>query len=178
MHGVIFDEVKEYVETNHGSDQWDAILAEAGLGGKSYMAIKTYPDEELLAIIETAMDATGTSQEELLVDFGKFAGPHLLEKYDAFLEREWDGLDVLEHTEDAMHKAVRLKEDDAAPPELDCRRVSDDEVVIEYTSDYQLCKLGEGLIHGIADAYDEQVTVRQSQCMLEHDSRCEIHIQR
>lgn len=177
MHGVIFDELQEYVRTEHGSDTWDVILDEAGLESSSYMAIKTYPDEELLAIVEAATEISGATEAEILADFGAFAGPDLLDKYDAFLDDEWDTLDVLEHTEDAMHKAVRLKEDDADPPELACRRVGDDEVVIEYTSDHHLCKLGEGLVRGIADAYDEEVTLSQPQCMLTGDSRCEIHVQ-
>lgn len=178
MHGVIFDELQEYVETEHGREGWEAIAEEAGVDSASYMPIKAYPDEELLALVGAATAVTGASQSEILEDFGQFAAPHLVEKYDAFLDDEWTALDLLEHTEDAMHKAVRLKEDDAAPPELGCHRASDDEVVIEYTSDHQLCKLGEGLIHGVGEVHGESLSVTQAQCMLDGDTVCEIRVRR
>jgi predicted hydrocarbon binding protein len=178
MHGVIFAELNDYVEAKHGADGWEAVLDEAGLESKSYMPIKTYPDEELLALVEAAVTVTGASQDEVLRDFGRFAVPDLLDSYDAFLDDEWGPLDVLEHTEDAMHKAVRLKEDDATPPELECRRAGDDEVVIEYGSDHQLCSLGEGLIEGIGREYEADLEIRQEQCMNEFDPVCEIHVER
>lgn len=177
MHGVVFSVLNDYVVTNHGSEGWEAILDEADLGSHSYLALKTYPDEELFAIVDAATTITGAEQSDLLADFGQFAAPHLVEKYDAFLDDDWGAFDILEHTEDAMHKAVRLKEDGASPPELECDRVNDDEVVITYTSDHQLCSLGEGLINGIADYYDSAVTVSHDQCMLENDSKCKFHVE-
>lgn len=178
MHGVIFDELQQYVETTHGLEQWNAILEDAGLGSSSYMPITTYPDDELLALVQSATEVTGKSQSEVLLDFGEFAAPDLLEKYDAFLQSEWGAFEVLAHTEDAMHKAVRLKEEEADPPALDCRRPGDDEVVIEYTSEHQLCKLGEGLVRGVAGAYDERVSISQPQCLLDGDRYCEIRVRR
>jgi hypothetical protein len=33
MHGVIFAELRKYVDTKLGRDVWDDLLKEAGLGG-------------------------------------------------------------------------------------------------------------------------------------------------
>jgi hypothetical protein len=33
MHGVIFVELRKYVDTKLGRDVWDDLLKEAGLGG-------------------------------------------------------------------------------------------------------------------------------------------------
>lgn len=176
MHGVVFAELKEFVETTHGEEQWQTILDTAETSTNSYLAISSYPDEDLLALVEAAQTATGQSQDEILHAFGTFAAPDLLQKYDTFLDDDWTALDVLEHTEDAMHKAVRLKEEDAAPPELDCQRVDTDEVIIDYSSELQLCQFGEGLIEGIADEHGTTVSTTQEHCMLEGDDRCEIHI--
>lgn len=178
MHGIIFEELEEYTTTRHGSEAWETVLEAADLGSRTYLPINAYPDEELLAIVSAATEITGTPREELLTDFGQFAVQDLLHRYRAFLEEEWTALDVLENTEETMHKAVRLQEDDAEPPELDCRRVSDDEVVIEYSSDHQLCDLGEGIVKGIASEYDTRLAVDQERCMLDGDSRCEIHVSR
>lgn len=176
MHGVVFSELKEFVETEHGEEQWQSVVESAETSTNSYLAISTYPDDDLVALLEAAETATGQSQETILNSFGRFAAPGLLQKYDTFLDNDWGVLDVLEHTEDAMHKAVRLKEDDAEPPELDCQRASEDEVLIEYTSELQLCKFGEGLINGIVDEYGTTVDIDQTQCMLEGDNHCEIYV--
>jgi hypothetical protein len=173
---VVFAELKEFVETVHDTEQWQTILDAADTSTNSYLAISTYPDEDLLALVQAAENTTGQPQDEILHAFGAFAAPDLLQKYNTFLDDGWTALDVLEHTEDAMHKAVRLKEEDAEPPELDCRRVDTEEVVIDYSSGLQLYQFGEGLIEGIADEYGTTVSTTQEHCMLEGDDRCEIHI--
>ena len=178
MHGVVFHELKDFVDEEYGSDGWDAIMQEADLESSMFMPFNTYPDEELFEVVRAAVEVTNSTKSELLTEFGEFAAPNLVERYNTYLDRDWSGLDVLEHTEDAMHKAVRAKEDEAEPPELECRRESDDEVVIEYSSDRQLCQLGEGLIRGVADTYGEDYDITQTKCMLENDSRCEIHVKK
>jgi predicted hydrocarbon binding protein len=176
MHGVVFSELKQFVEETHGTEAWRDILESADTSTNSYLELKTYPDEDIVALLQAAEAASEQSRDEILHAFGEFAASDLIQKYNTFLDDDWTAMDVLEHTEDAMHKAVRLKEDDAEPPELDCRRVDDEEVVIEYSSDLQLCTFGEGLIEGIADEYDTAVDTVQRRCMLEGDRQCEIHV--
>lgn len=175
MHGVVFTGLREFVVERTDRSAWDRILEAADLEDRKYLEIDTYPDEEAVAIVETAADLTGASGEKILRSYGAYLARDLVSTYDSFLRDEWGPLDVLEHTETAMHKAVRLEEDDADPPELSCRRPSEDRVVIEYTSDLELCKLGEGIIAGVGAAYDTPLRIGQTECKLEGDGHCEIH---
>jgi len=51
----------------------------------------------------------------LLEDFGALSRRILIDMYWALIEPEWKTLDLLEHTEEAIHKVVRLKNPGAQP---------------------------------------------------------------
>ena len=104
MHGIVFGELKQYVSDRFGAPVWDELLANAAIGPKLYLAIQEYPDEELNAILQAASTHTGLPIAALLQDFGDFTGPHLVRMY----QPEWKTLDVIEHTEERIHKMVRL----------------------------------------------------------------------
>jgi hypothetical protein len=40
MHGIIFSELKKYVDTKFGPSTWPTLLTESGLGPKLYMNIR------------------------------------------------------------------------------------------------------------------------------------------
>src|SRR5207248_10743550 len=127
----------------HGAETWTALLGQTGLAQRSYLATQQYPDEEALKLVETAARMTGAPAATILKSFGEFLVPDLLRVYKAFVKPDWKALDLLEHIEYSMHKAVRLQNPGAAPPKLVCQRVGPDEVVITYTSPRKLCALGE-----------------------------------
>jgi len=85
------------------------LLKEAGLGQRNYDAFETYPDEEAGRLVATASRITGANAPAILEDFGEFIAPDLLEMYWALVKPEWKTLDVIEHTEEAIHEVVRLK---------------------------------------------------------------------
>ena len=43
MHGIIFSELKKYVETTYGAATWPALVQESGVGAKLYMNVQSYP---------------------------------------------------------------------------------------------------------------------------------------
>jgi heme-NO-binding protein len=174
MHGVIFSELKKYVTTRHGADTWTTLLNQAGLGQRSYLSTQQYPDEEVVKLVDTAAKMTGKPAATILRDFGEFLVPDLLAVYKAFVKPDWKALDLLEHVEDTMHRAVRLQNPGAAPPKLVCKRVSPTEVVVTYSSPRKLCALGEGMIKGISDFYKQPLNIQQQSCMLRGGQSCTI----
>ena len=77
-----------------------------------------YPDSEVLQLVTTASRITGMPVRGILMDFGEFIAPDLLQMYGGVINPAWKTLDVIENTENEIHNVVRLYNRDAHPPEL------------------------------------------------------------
>ncbi|MGH7713483.1 MAG: heme NO-binding domain-containing protein, partial [Gemmatimonadaceae bacterium] len=120
---------------------------------------------ELFALVAAAERLTGIPAPKLLTQFGEFIVPDLVKVFGAFLDKRWDALDMLEHTESVIHRAVRLQDDKAAPPRLRISRSGPEQVTIEYSSPRKLCAVAMGIIRGVAKHYGEMITVEETTCM-------------
>lgn len=176
MHGLIFAELQKYVDTNLGGDTWNKLLEESGIGFKMYTPLQEYPDQEAVALVTTASEMTGKTTSDILEDFGKFIVPDLMNMYRSLIKPEWKTLDLIEHTEETIHRVVRIKNPGARPPRLKCSRPSSDEVVITYDSPRKMCAVARGIASGVAEHYNEQVRITESACMLEGSPSCKISV--
>jgi predicted hydrocarbon binding protein len=174
MHGVIFAEMKKYVETRIGGDTWNDLLIRSGLGERTYTASQPYPDEEAIALVSTASRITGMPVPAILEDFGEFIVPDLAKTYKVMIRPSWKTLDLIENTESIIHRVVRVAYRGATPPILQSNRISPDEVVVVYQSPRKMCALARGIVKGIAKLYDEHVTITETTCMLKGDPSCRI----
>jgi hypothetical protein len=177
MHGTIFVELKKYAEAKLGSEAWARLIDEAGLQDR-YSAFEHYPDEHAGRLVATAARVTGQDAGAILEDFGEFIAPDLLEMYWALVAPEWKTLDVIEHTETAIHEVVRLEKPGASPPRLRVARTGPDEVLITYDSERRMCRVAVGIAKGLARHFQEAVEVEQPSCMLEGGSHCLIRVRR
>lgn len=148
------------------------------MGSKTYLATQDYQDSEVLALVSTASEVTGTPAGALLKRFGEFIVPDLMARCHRQVKPDWKTLDLLEHIEDTMHAVVRLREPGAAPPKLRCIRKNPGEVLIVYFSPRKLCALGEGLrlSLGIAKHFQERIAITHAKCMMTRAPACEIAI--
>jgi hypothetical protein len=176
MHGIIFSELKKYVDTKLGADAWTGLVHAAGLPTKIYMPIHTYPDQEAVALVSAASQITGQPVDAVLQSFGEFIVPDLLRMYGSLLKKEWKTLDVLEHTEETIHRVVRSQNPGAEPPRLQCTRLSATTLVIAYTSSRKMCGVAKGIVRGIAAEFGDKVIVSESTCMLKGGTKCEISV--
>lgn len=174
MHGIIFTELRKYVDEKLGGNAWTDLLAAAGLKGRMYLPIQEYPDAEAVGLVVTASEITGLDASVILEDFGQFIAPSLLGMYRTLVQPEWRTLDVLEFTEDTIHKVVRSSNPGAKPPELKAVRVSESELHLTYGSQRKLCFVAKGIIKGLAAHFNEEVEVEESQCMHAGAETCEI----
>ncbi|MCD6498663.1 MAG: heme NO-binding domain-containing protein [Deltaproteobacteria bacterium] len=174
MHGIIFQELQQYVETNLGNDAWDALLKGAGMPGRVFMPTQAYPDEDALALVTTASNITGNPAPAILEDFGKYLVPDLYKLFGMLIRTEWKTLDVLENAERSIHTAVKAKDPKAQPPSLSCIRTAPDEVTIDYRSPRKMCGVAVGIAKGLAEHYGESIEVTHDVCMLKGDPNCVI----
>jgi hypothetical protein len=176
MHGIIFAELKRFVDEGHGPGVWDKLLLESGIGTKVYMAVEAYPDEEIAKLAATAAKLLGVSVPQILESFGEFMVPMLVKRYRHLIKPSWRTLDVIEHTESTIHKVIRITNPEAKPPELRCVRVSRTEVLLTYNSARRMCGIAKGICKGLARQYSEGIRITESTCMLQRASECRIAI--
>jgi predicted hydrocarbon binding protein len=176
MHGVLHRELKEYVEERTDED-WEALRDRAGIEPKLYLPVSHYPDEEFEAVVDTLVEASGEQRRAVLNSFGAYLAPTLLETFRSHIREGWGLLDLLEHLED-IYDRIGGQNEETTPPTVHCDRVVSDMAVLTYRSDRELCWLAEGLLAGVADEYDAEVTIEQEQCLHEGDDRCEFTVER
>ncbi len=161
MHGIIHSELKKFVETAHGADAWKAVLKEAGLGSKVYLSNTTNADEEAAAIVGAASKLTGMPADDILESFGEFIVPALMSTYGSMTKPTWKTMEMLLHTEETIHKAVRLKSPGAQPPRLKFKKTGPNKLKFNYNSWRQMSAVAKGIIKGVAKHYGETVEIQE-----------------
>jgi predicted hydrocarbon binding protein len=177
MHGVVHRELKEYVDERIDDGAWERVRDAAGIEPKLYLPVSHYPDEEFTALIDVIAGLSGHDRETVLTNFGRFLAPELLSTFRSHVRDGWDALDLLEGLP-AIYERIDGGDDEADLPTVNCDRVVSDMVVLTYRSERELCHLGVGILQGIGDEYDENLSIEQDQCRHEGDDRCEFTIER
>ena len=161
MHGIIHAELKKYVEARHGVDAWKACLDAAGLTHKLYLPINAYPDQEAVAIVASASTLTRVPVERFLEDFGEFIAPDLLSMYQPLVKPEWKTLELLLHTEEMIHRVVRMQNVGAEPPRLQFEQLGPNELKFYYDSPRRMAAVAKGIIKGVAKHYKQTVLIHE-----------------
>lgn len=172
MHGLIHTALQKFVETQFGADVWKALLVRAGLEHEIFTPLQSYPDAQIVKLVAEAEAMSGTPAAALLEGFGEFLVPTYLSLYGALLKPEWRTLDVLENTEETVHRVVRMRNPGAKPPRLSVRRTAKDEVELTYNSERRLCAVARGIARGVAKQFSEAIQVTDRACMLRGDPAC------
>lgn len=164
MKGIIFILLEKVVNEAHGAGVWDALLQKSGASG-SYTSLGSYPDEELLSLVAAASEATKTPQADILRWFGRKAMPLLRERYPDFFVRHRSTIPFILTLNEIIHPEVRKLYPGAEAPDFGFHLAAPDVLELEYRSKKRMCALAEGLIHGAADVFGEQVAIGHERCM-------------
>lgn len=176
MHGIIFYELSKYANTRLGPTAWPRLLNDAGFPSKVFLPTQAYPDEEAVKILAAACKATGKPLDAILEDFGEFVAPSLLSMARSLIRPEWKTLDLLEHTEDTIHKMVRGTNPGANPAQLKANRRNPTEMLLSYRSQRKLCKVARGIVKGVATHFKERITISETTCISKGAPACEFLI--
>ena len=177
MHGIVFDQLREFTVAGYGVEAWESMLTH-GSDRSRYYVSEDYPDAELEALLTAAVSLTGHSRNDLLLEFGRFIVPGLLDLYGVLIDPKWDVLELLENIEGTIHRVVRLRQPGARPPQLGTGRTAPEEVSIFYDSPRMMCAFGKGIIHGLQAHYGERLNITDQSCMHRGDPLCTIVVRR
>lgn len=175
MKGIIFNLLEEVVTAKYGADTWDALLQKANLDG-SFTTLGSYPDEQLIALVQAASEALQLPANEIVRWFGGEAIPLLAAKYPGFFAKHTSTRPFLLTLNGIIHPEVRKLYPGAATPDFDLDASSADVLVMGYRSQRKLCALAEGLVTGAATHYRETVTINHCQCMHRGDASCQMEM--
>lgn len=178
MHGAIYLNLQKFARKLGGDSLWPSLLDEAGLVPQVFSPARVYPDGAIISLIGAASRHLNLSPDEVVREFGRFLGPELLKMHGRLLQQEWGALEVIENTEAIMHKAVRVGNPDASPPQLEVFRSGPDDLQIIYTSERRMCHLAMGIIAGIAGHFGETIETEEDACMHKGDPFCSILLRR
>jgi predicted hydrocarbon binding protein len=173
IHGILLKGLKEFVVERYDRRTWNEVRDESTVERKVYLPIETYDDGELTALVEAMVDVTDLPADELLEAYGRSVSTRLLTTYDNVIDDDWSAADLVERVDDAVHGQLREHNGKIHPPELDCERVSPQQIRVQYRSSRQLCPVARGIVYGIGDHYGESFGVDERQCVHDGDDVCE-----
>jgi predicted hydrocarbon binding protein len=180
VHGIIFVELKGFVEHALGVDAWQLALQRAELDPTTvYLPIREYPDSDIEAIVGACVEMARLPVETVLERFGQYIVPGLVKTYPALIDRKWRTLELLQNTDQILHKVVRARIKGARPPTLRCESVDAETLRVFYSSHRSLCALAKGIMLGVAKHYNERAVVDELHCRLRKPSlnACEFLVQ-
>jgi hypothetical protein len=123
-------------------------------------------------MVRAASELTGKPATLLLEAFGEFLVPTYVSLYGNLLKQHWRTLDVIEHTEETIHRVVRRRQPGAAPPRLRTVRVGPKLVLLTYDSPRKLCPVARGIARGLAARFGETLRTNDIECMHRGDPAC------
>lgn len=172
MKGVIFNLLEDVVSEHHGDAAWDDLLAAAECDG-IYTSLGSYPDAQLLALIEAAAQMTGTPVRKLLHWFGVQALPKLAQRYPSFFEDAPDARSLILSVNTIIHPEVRKLYSGASCPHFHFVE-GPGTLTLGYNSPRKLCDLAHGFVEGVAAHYGEEVRFSQPSCMHDGAPTCQL----
>jgi hypothetical protein len=173
VHGLIFTSFRDFITAQYGPGIAKSILE----GQPMHLLTEAYPDEDFLAVVGKACEQTRVETDDLVREFGVFAGettfPHL---YPAFYSVAGGARPFLLTVEALIHELVRATIPNATPPQLLVTPLDEDGVQIKYSSPRKLCILVRGLVEGTARHYGEKADIDETACMHRGDPACVFQI--
>lgn len=175
MHGVLFTCLKQFYEDQGLS--WETLRQRCGLLKETtflqrlcgiqypdYETDKVYPDLEFTCLLSRVDIDWGVRQGEHVVEsFGRYLGRAFLHQFETEVDPTWRTFDVLENL-DALLLRMKSTTPGIEPPRFTTRR-DGERMELTYVSSRKLCRLGVGIIRGIADHFGESLWPTHHTCV-------------
>jgi Haem-NO-binding len=173
MKGVVFNIFEEFVVEVAGEDAFDDLVdACPHVRGVVHVSPKTYPDEQLYALVAVACERLGMTQADALRAFGRFAFPRLAARFPSFLAGMPDAATFLGTIDGVIHVEVGKLLEGSVLPRIQVQDLGQGRYRAIYASPRKLCALFEGLLQGVADHFHTPIEARQSGCAHDGASAC------
>ena len=160
MKGIVFTEFIEMMEEEIGVLDSQEILGSLDLADDgSYTAIGDYPHGDLVKIISRLSTQLQQPVPDLLFKFGEYFAKSVRVQHSRFFDESPGLFDFLESVHNYIHVEVLKLYPNAKPPDLIVKDKQEARMTLHYSSHRGLGDFAEGLIRGVADAYDSVISI-------------------
>lgn len=173
MIGIYLCKMGEYVTSRYGAEVWEKAKADSGVAYKVYLPGEPYPDEELNSLTSSVCKETHISSEQLWEDIGLSAGSSVIAAYQSLIDPEWKTMEILEYLQPIIDMIRKVK-GNFPHPWFETTRVSENTLIMSYSSPRKLCALAKGMTKGIAQHYGEKIAISEESCMHQGAPACRI----
>lgn len=174
MKGIIFNLLEELVSETQGDDAWEALLELSQASGV-YTSLGSYPDAELIALVDAAATINSTGADEVLRWFGRAALPKLAAHYPEFFTTAPSARDFILSINTIIHPEVRKLYSGAGCPQFHFS-IENDDLIVGYNSARRMCALAHGFLEGVGDHYHQVLDVTHRGCMHNGDASCRLAV--
>ncbi len=176
MHGIVHKTLKEYISEITDPNTWTTIVDRANIEPKLYLPVSHYDDAEIDALLSVFAETRDQHRELIERDFGRRLAPALVSTFDAHLRDQWGLFELLENME-MVTKSVDETTTGTTVPEVTCER-TDSGAIVTYRSQRDYCELAYGILEGLGETYDTDVSVTKETCIHDGDDACTYSVDR
>ncbi len=160
MKGIVFTEFLEMVEEKFGYEVTEKMIANADLPSKgAYTSVGTYDHSEMYSLIGELHKSTEIPVPQLMHVYGLHLFGALATAYAPMLSGITSAFDMLKSVDQYIHVEVRKLYPDAELPHFEIQELSEDKMVMIYSSERRMSDVASGLIEGCLKHYKESATV-------------------
>lgn len=161
MKGIIFNITEAFLAENFGEDVCSEIMDSCPFLTKDpFVSPGTYPDEDLILLVNKASEKLKISIPAIQKNLGHFAFFKLIAAYPHFIEPFHHPKKFLLTVESVIHVEVRKLYRDSYLPTFSYVDPAPDRLIITYHSRRKLYSLMEGLIDGVGEYFN--VPIKQT----------------
>ncbi len=169
MKGMVFTELVEFVEEKFGFEVADGMLEASLLEEKgTYTQAANYTFEELVAIVSRLAEITKIPMVDLIEVYGRHLFGRIVGLYPPMVANFSSSLPFIAQVDTFIHPQVKKLYPDADLPSFSVISLSENELVIDYTSNKPLMPLARGLMLGAADYFGETIEITEDDTI--HDA--------
>lgn len=177
MKGIIFNLLEMFITEKWGENEYEKILEKSALiTTEPFVGPGSYPDKDILEIIQKSCEAYNVPLDKFLNEWGVFCVSVLAEKFSTFFEQAKSAKEFLLSVESIHYTEVVKLYKNAIPPHFTYKTLSEDSLIMSYQSPRKLCHFMNGLIEGVGYYYKTSIQVKELQCMLNEGEYCEFEL--
>ncbi|MCP3873781.1 MAG: hypothetical protein GY699_11565 [Desulfobacteraceae bacterium] len=178
MKGIVFNMLEDLIIEKFGEETIEEIYSDVKFSGDvlPFISPETYPDSDLFTILDSLVQKTSIPVDDLIFEFGKFMFPVFFKKYPVFFENIISPIEFLKSVNDIIHVEVKKFFENATPPTVIVKQLSENKIALYYKSERKLCKLLEGLLEGTALHFNKKISYVHKKCMKNGEDQCEYEI--
>lgn len=158
MKGVIFNAFQDFVSKNFGMSTYQRVLKETDLEDEVFIGPESYDDEKLLNLVGVSVRLLELSMESAVRSFGRHLFGFLVKRSPHVLEDHKSPRELLLGLDNIIHVEVRKIYEGAETPTFNPELLEDGSIYLSYVSKRGLSPLVEGLLLGMGDFYQVEVS--------------------